>query len=183
MTTTICPATPDEIPAIVDFIIAARADMFSMLDPSLHLQKAQRELASFQQSYLEHPNGAFFTARVDGRLVATIGYVAYDQRFPQLDFGHERVVEVLRMYVHPDWRRIGLASKLFAALEQRARQEGIRRMYLHTHPFLPGSIRFWERQGFSIVHIDDDPIWRTTHMSRFLAADEPQQTDLLSTAA
>lgn len=182
MTTTIRLAAPDEIPGIVDFIMAARADMFSMLDPSLHLQKAQRELANFQQSYLEHPDGAFFIARVDGRLVATIGYVAYDRRFPQLDFGYERVVEVLRMYVHPDWRRIGLASKLFAALEQRARQAGIQQMYLHTHPFLPGSIKFWERQGFSVDHIEDDPVWRTTHMSRVLAADERQQTDLLPTA-
>ncbi|GAB1199714.1 hypothetical protein APSETT444_009071 [Aspergillus pseudonomiae] len=128
MTTTIRPAAPDEIPAIVHFIMAARADMFSMLDPSLHLQKAQRELANFQQSYLEHPDGAFFTARVDGRLVATVGYVAYDQRFPQLDFGHERVVEVLRI--------------------------------------------FWEQQGFSVVHVDDDPVWRTTHMSRCLPAGE-----------
>ncbi|OGM45373.1 putative GNAT family acetyltransferase [Aspergillus bombycis] len=172
MTTIIRPAAPDEIPAIIDFIMAARADMFSMLDPSLHLQKAQRELATFQQSYLEHPNGAFFTARVDGRLVGTVGYVTYDQRFPQLDFGEERVVEVLRMYVHPDCRRTGLASKLYTALEQRAGQAGIQRMYLHTHPFLPGSISFWEQQGFSVLHVDDDPVWRTTHMSRLPAAGE-----------
>lgn len=176
MATDIRPAAPDEIPTIVDFTIAARADMFSMLDPSLHVQKAQRELANFQRDYLGHPDGAFFTAWADGRLVATIGYVTYDGRFSYLDFAEERVVEVLRMYVHPDFRRTGLASKLFADLEQKARQDGIQRMYLHTHPILPGSISFWEQQGFCVDHIDNDPVWHTTHMSQCLAVDESRLT-------
>ena len=41
-------------------------------------------------------------------------------------------------------------------------------MYLHTHPFLPGAIDFWLRQGFEVVDVDADPVWRTTHMQRIL---------------
>jgi hypothetical protein len=37
-------------------------------------------------------------------------------------------------------------------------------LYLHTHPFLPGALGFWERQGFRIVDVESDPVWRTTHM-------------------
>ncbi|KAF4468477.1 GNAT family acetyltransferase [Fusarium albosuccineum] len=168
MAFTIQPATPDEIPAIVDFVMTARADMFPMLDQTSHKQLAERELVSFQQTYLDHPEAAFLTARADGRLIATIGYVPYDHRFPQLEIEHKRVVEVIRLYVDPSWRRAGLASKLHAALEQTAHRAGIEQLYLHTHPFLPGAIRFWERQGFSIIQIEDDPVWHTTHMSRFL---------------
>ncbi|KAF7546319.1 hypothetical protein G7Z17_g8525 [Cylindrodendrum hubeiense] len=169
MATRIWSATSDEIPAIVDFVTAARADMFPMLDTPSHKEQAKHQLASFQRTYLDHSDGNFLTAWTDdGRLIATIGYLAYDGRFPHLDFGRDRVAEVVRLYVDPAWRRGGLASKLVAALEQRARQAGINRLYLHTHPFLPGAIRFWERNGFVLLGVDDDPVWRTTHMDRSL---------------
>ncbi|RSM08906.1 hypothetical protein CEP52_004335 [Fusarium oligoseptatum] len=161
-------ARADEIPAILDFVGKARANMFPMLDPESHKKTVERELISFNGTYLEHSNGAFLIARVDDQLVATIGYLNYDGRFPQLKFNHEQVVEVVRLYVDPALRRAGLASKLFAALEQTARQAGIKQLYLHTHPFLTGARNFWERQGFSVVCVDEDPVWQTTHMSRLL---------------
>ncbi|AZE68210.1 acetyltransferase [Pseudomonas synxantha] len=41
-------------------------------------------------------------------------------------------------------------------------------VYLHTHPFLPGAIDFWIRQGFEVVDVEADPVWQTTHMHRSL---------------
>lgn len=42
-------------------------------------------------------------------------------------------------------------------------------MYLHTHPFLPGAIRFWQKQGFDVVCVDEqDEVWRTHHMQMIL---------------
>jgi len=146
--------------------------MFPMLDSTSHNEQAERELATFQQIYLEHPDGAFLTARIDGVLVATIGYVPYDHRFPQLQLGQKRVVEVVRLYVDPALRRTGLASRLFADLEMTARQKGIEQLYLHTHPFLPGAINFWGKRGFSTLHLDQDPVWRTVHMRLFLDGGE-----------
>ncbi|KAM5349758.1 hypothetical protein ACJ41O_006263 [Fusarium nematophilum] len=169
----ILSAKADEIPSIVDFVMAARADMFPMIDPASHVKQTERELANFQKTYLDHPEGAFLIARADGRLIATIAYLVYDGRFPELKLGHDRVVEVVKLYVDPAWRRAGLASKLVAALEQTARHAGIETLYLHTHPFLPGAITFWERQGFSLISIDDDPVWRTTHMSRAIGGKGP----------
>ncbi|SPO07092.1 uncharacterized protein DNG_09786 [Cephalotrichum gorgonifer] len=162
-------ATPDDIPAVVGFNKAARTTMFPMIDSASHDKHADRELATFQQIYLEHPDGAFLIARVDGVLVATIGCVPYDHRFPHLRIGkEERIVEVVRLYVDPALRRTGLASRMFAALEETVRQRGIERFYLHTHPFLPGAVNFWERHGFSTAHVDsDDLIWRTIHMVSF----------------
>lgn len=160
-------ATSEEIPAIVDFVTRARADMFPMLDATWHQKAAQQEQATFQQAHLDHSHGTFLVALADGCLIATIGYVAYDDRFPQFTFKDESVVEVVRLYVEPTWRRAGLASKLYSMLEVEARKAGIERLYLHTHPFLPGAVGFWERQGFSILYIDhDDEVWRTTHMSQ-----------------
>lgn len=158
-------AAPDEIPAIVNFTHKARTDMFPMIDTQSHRQHANKSLATFQHTYLDHPHGAFLTARVDGVLVATIGYVPYDYRFSHLRLGEGHIVEVIRLYVDPEFRRTGLASRLFAALETTARERGICRLYLHTHPFLPGAVSFWERHGFYVIHQDSDPAWRTVHMS------------------
>jgi len=162
------PATADEILELVGFITKARAEMFPFLNQASSGQMAQKELDNFQKSYLDSQQGAFLTARSEGRLVATIGYVPYDGRFPYLNLKVENVVEVVRLYVEPEWRRAGLASKLFAKLVNTARQAGVKQLYLHTHPFLPHAIGFWERKGFSIIKVDEDPVWQTTHMSRVL---------------
>ncbi|KAI8264280.1 hypothetical protein K4K53_003568 [Colletotrichum sp. SAR 10_77] len=168
MEITIQSAKSEDIPAIVDFIKQARSVMFPWIDAESQNQHAQRELANFSRTYLDNPNGAFLTAYGNGQIIAAIGYAPYDDRFPELGLGREGVVEFVRLYVNPAWRRAGLASKLCAALEQRARDAGMTKLYLHTHPFLEGAIGFWERQGFSILQVDDDPVWQTTHMSKAL---------------
>ena len=86
-----------------------------------------------------------------------------DMCYLQLD-PNKRTVEVVKLFVEPTQRRAGIATRLFATIKAKALEEGIDQLYLHTHPFLPGAISFWERLGFSLLHIDDDPVWHTTHM-------------------
>ncbi|KAF4994695.1 hypothetical protein FGRMN_5610 [Fusarium graminum] len=161
-------ARPDEAPTIVEFIIEARHDMFPFLDQSSNNQLAQDELTNFRDTYLESPRGAFLTAQDNGRLIGTIAYRAYDGRFSHFSLESEidQVVEVVRLYVHPEFRRAGVASKLFTTLLGLAQHSGLKQLYLHTHPFLPNARGFWERHGFSVVTVDDDPVWQTIHMSR-----------------
>jgi hypothetical protein len=40
---------------------------------------------------------------------------------------------------------------------------------MHTHPFLPGAIGFWQKHGFEIVEQEEDPVWQTTHMQMVLS--------------
>ncbi|KAH6682132.1 acyl-CoA N-acyltransferase [Plectosphaerella plurivora] len=165
-------ATTEEIPAIVEFTRVARAEIFPMIDQASHEKQTARELAQFQQTYIDHPDGAFLIARVDGAIAASIAYVAYDGRFPYLDLAPTRTVEIIRLYVDPAIRRAGLASRVFVALEKTAREAGIEQLYLHTHPFLPGAATFWERHDFSVIHVDDDPVWQTIHMKLGLGAEK-----------
>lgn len=81
-----------------------------------------------------------------------------------------KTVEVLRLFVLPQYRRHGLAATLFQSLKDHALASGVQCMYLHTHPFLPGAIRFWEKQAFDIIGVDEeDEVWRTHHMQMVLA--------------
>lgn len=156
---TILPPSHDAIAEVVAFVDAARRELFPMLADA----PLPNDLARFAETYLEGA-GHFLVARDGGQLVAAIGYLPYDHRFSQLDYQGLRVVEVVRLFVLPEYRRHGLARTLFAALREQARQAGVECLYLHTHPFLPGAIAFWERQGFTVVDVEDDPVWRTTHM-------------------
>ncbi|MFJ3451681.1 GNAT family N-acetyltransferase [Pseudomonas sichuanensis] len=160
-TWTLSTATHRNAREVVDFIDTARRGLFPMLADS----PMPRDLACFEESYLEG-EGLFLVAHDQGRLVAGIGYLPYDHRFAQLDYRARRTVEVVRLFVVPEYRRHGLARELFAALSAAAQRAGVEWLYLHTHPFLPGAIRFWEGQGFAIVDVERDPVWRTTHMQR-----------------
>ncbi|KXH62150.1 acetyltransferase [Colletotrichum salicis] len=166
----ISPATIDEIPKILDLTQMARADMFPHLDDQWRAKKTEEDLATFQETFFNHPDGAFIVARSNNQIIATVGYQYFDYRFPQLTLLPDGVVEVVRLYVVPAWRRGGLASRLVSALKKAASEAGLKQLYLHTHPFLTGAIKFWERQGFVVLDVDrDDAVWQTTHMSQNLS--------------
>ena len=148
-----------DVPQTRDFVLEARAALF----PKLNASAMPADLAHFEQTYIQG-EGCFLIARQNGRIVASIGYVPYDQRFTQLDYRGLKVVEVVRLFVLPPCRRSGVARALYDALKTRAVEAGVELMYLHTHPFLPGAIEFWRRQGFTITDVEDDPVWQTTHM-------------------
>jgi GNAT superfamily N-acetyltransferase len=154
-------ATAADIPEVLRFVLQARAELF----PKLSATGMPADLAQFEAIYL-HGDGRFLIARDEGQIVAAIGYLPYDKRFPQLDYQGRKTVEVVRLFVLPAFRRFGLAGELYRALEAQAKADRVAVMYLHTHPFLPGAIDFWLRQGFEVVDVDTDPVWRTTHMQR-----------------
>lgn len=149
------------IPGVLEFVMRARAELFPMLSATA----LPDDLARFEAVYLQG-GGRFLTAQADGQIVAAIGYLPYDGRFPKLNYQGLKTVEVVRLYVLPAWRRFGLAGELYRSLELLARADGVEMVYLHTHPFLPGAIDFWRRQGFEVVDVETDPVWQTTHMHR-----------------
>ena len=155
--------TAGDIPDVLDFVLQARAELF----PKLSTTGLPADLAQFEAIYV-HGDGRFLIARQQGQIVAAIGYLPYDGRFPQLDYPGRKTVEVVRLFVAPGFRRFGLAGQLYRALQALAQADGVEVMYLHTHPFLPGAIEFWIRQGFEVVDVEADPVWRTTHMQRSL---------------
>lgn len=154
------PPGAADIEAVVAFVLEARAQIFPMLAGS----PVPADLADFAGTYLPPADGRFLLARDGERIVGVIGYLPYDHRFPQLDYRGRRVVEVVRLFIDPAYRRGGLAGRLYEALKDEAREQGVEVLYLHTHAFLPGAVPFWQRQGFAIVDVEDDPVWQTTHM-------------------
>lgn len=151
---------------VAAFLQAARQAMFG---DRVDTSTPQADLRDFASVYAP-PGGCMLAAWQGDRIIGSIAYRAYNGRFAHLAVPSAGTAEVVRLYVDPAWRRQGLAGALFAQLRQRALQQGVQRLYLHTHPFLPGAQAFWQRQGFVSLHQDADPLWQTIHMQQVLQA-------------
>jgi GNAT superfamily N-acetyltransferase len=125
----------------------------------------------FKETY-SYPNGRLLVASTPTKKIAgIIAYRNYDNRFkqPELAFDNAaKVVEVVRLFVQPELRGRGIATSLINALVERARNDGVRIMYLHTHPFLPGAQYLWQKEGWRVVVREEEEPWFTIHMRRDL---------------
>ena len=146
---------------VIDYVLKARQELF----PGLDHDRLPVDLSAFQASYMDAKQGAFLVARnTRGDIVAAIGMLRYDGRFPFLKFRQEDAVEIVRLYVDKRYRRQGLAVKLFQDLTEIARHQGVKTFYLHTHPFLSGALEFWKRCGFRELATKMHGDFETIHM-------------------
>ncbi len=83
----------------------------------------------------------FLIARVDG---AAVGCVALRPISAE-------IAEVKRMYVRLAMRRGGVALRLMQRLEEIARENGFRKLWLETGLGQPGAIRFYEGLGYERI--------------------------------
>ncbi|WP_332665788.1 GNAT family N-acetyltransferase [Aeromicrobium sp.] len=87
-------------------------------------------------------------------VVATV--VAYDDDGP---VGHaclrelDGELEIKRMYVVPNRRGQGIADELLAAMEQTARDEGARRVIIHTGDQQHAALKFYDRHGYTPIPV------------------------------
>lgn len=159
----ISEVTLDQALCVKEYVRAFRIGLFPMLDPA----KVPQDILNFEQIYLQHTDGCFLQARdTEDNIVGVIGMMPYDYRFDYLDYRDRRTVEVARLFVEPAYRRTGLATKLFDALLEVARDRGIEVLYLHTHPFLTGAFEYWQKQGFGLLTTTMYGEFETLHMDR-----------------
>jgi GNAT superfamily N-acetyltransferase len=87
------------------------------------------------------PTGAFLVAFVGGEPVGSAG----------LRRRSEEEVEMKRLYVRAGHRRRGHARALLAAVEERARRAGYRRLVLETGDAQPEAVALYAAAGYTSV--------------------------------
>jgi GNAT superfamily N-acetyltransferase len=105
------------------------------------------------------PEGCFLVAWLDGAPVAcggwrTVSHFVDIEDLPgstgQEAFGDD-VAELKRMFATPAVRGTGVAAALLAAIEESARESGMRRMVLETGIQQPEAIAFYARCGYQQI--------------------------------
>ncbi|MGH1516517.1 GNAT family N-acetyltransferase [Chryseobacterium sp. JK1] len=154
---------------VLPYVMEFRRQLYPLLDPLI----IPKDLVNFEQNYLQSLTGAFLQARTKGgKLIGAIGMMPYDYRFPHLDIDENTTVEVARLFVNPEYRRTGIATRLFQELANIAEQKNIKRLYLHTHPFLQGAYDYWLKQGFRLLKSCYEGTYPTLHMELMIPTQE-----------
>jgi DNA-binding MarR family transcriptional regulator/GNAT superfamily N-acetyltransferase len=104
------------------------------------------------------PEGLLLLATSDGESVACGGLHRLD----------ERTAEIKRMWVHDDWRGMGLGGRMLRALEQAAVGRGHTVVRLDTNRVLTPAIAMYRRAGYTeIGRYNDNPYahhWFEKHL-------------------
>lgn len=164
---------------VIDFMMSIRSEVFPMLSQD----QLPPDLLHFRQHYIQQENATVLAARMpDGTLIGTIGIIPYDGRFHQLEGFYNNIptAEIVKCYIDSTYRRLKIGTTLFQEALKFSEDAGYQKLYLHTHPFLPGAISFWENQGFAIRLAEDDPIWKTVHMDMNLKCEMKNKGSYIS---
>lgn len=154
-------AQSNEIEVVGDYILNVRRELYPMLDND----SKSGDLPRLKEIYIDDPRAFILIALNDlEEIVATIGLKPFDNRFDNLDYSGANTAEVVKLFVNHEYRRLGLGSRLVNQLVELARQIDYQVLYLHTHPFLKGAVRFWEICGFKILLEDSRYGMVTIHM-------------------
>ena len=105
------------------------------------------------------PGGVFVVVHSDGESVACGGVQRIDGT----------TGEIKRMWVHPEWRGVGLGRRLLDHLERRCSELGRERIVLDTNSVLTEAISMYERAGYrSRERYNDNPYalrWFEKHLA------------------
>lgn len=108
----------------------------------------QQDLLNIRNFY-QHGKGNFWVAKYGEGVVGTIALI---------DCG-ENIGTIRKMFVKKEFRgkEFGIAQRLLDILENHACENNIKNLYLGTIERLQAAIRFYERNGFTLIEKQNLP--------------------------
>ena len=110
------------------------------LDVDLCFQNFSEEIASLPKNY-GPPHGCLLLARINGEIIGCIAVRYQDAT----------VCEMKRLYVKPQYRRMGLGRRLAESAIRRAREMNYSRVVLDTLPSMTEAQSLYKALGFRQV--------------------------------
>lgn len=98
-------------------------------------------------------HGVTYVAEADGQLVGMAALVREQGR------KMEHSAQLVSVYVHPDWRGMGIIDKLLEACLAFARELGLRNLKLYVVVSNLAALRVYQRAGFRVYGVEPDAIY------------------------
>lgn len=123
-----------------EFHVQARPDCF------VHREKNKVYPKDAFVQNLAYPGGLELGAFDGEQLVGIVRATLWEESMMRKDL---KTVCLDDIYVLPEYRRRGIAAKLFAEVESWAKKQGAIRLELHTWDFNKGAIAMYETMGMT----------------------------------
>jgi len=101
----------------------------------------------------QNPRSAYYVAEIHNEVVGG-GGIFPTQGLP------EDTCELVKMYIYPHVRKLGLGSRLIQKCIDYAKGKGYKRIYLETMPELHQALKTYEKFGFHYINC---PMGNTGH--------------------
>lgn len=144
MNLSIVPIYNNDSEAVINIILPIQQNEFNI---AIGI-KDQQDLLTIEEFY-HYGGGHFWGAKIDGELVGTIGLIKCSD-----DFGAIR-----KMFVKKEYRgkEYGIAQLLLETLMAYSKEIGLKSLYLGTKDVLQAALRFYEKNGFSLIEKSELP--------------------------
>ncbi|MDO4776565.1 MAG: amino-acid N-acetyltransferase [Cardiobacteriaceae bacterium] len=119
-------------------------DIGGLLDLIRPLE-AQGILVKRSREQLEMEIARFFVLERDGAIIGCAALYPYAE---------EKAAELACVVIHPDYRKNQRADQLLAALESKAREQGVENLFILTTQ----TAQWFEERGFKAIGIEDLPV-------------------------
>ena len=119
------------------------------LEGTAYYDKSTDDLFSF----FRYPASKYFIAELDGKVVGG-GGIYPTKHLP------EGTCELVKMYLLPEVRNIGLGSRLIKECLEFAKTAGYKQVYIETMPELQKAVSLYKKFGFEDL---DGPMGITEH--------------------
>jgi ribosomal protein S18 acetylase RimI-like enzyme len=127
-----------------------------------------KDIDELTQMYLAE-RACFYIAIKNDEIIGAIGARPFDKTYPELKgrYLKEDTLSIWRHYIHPQYRRQRIGSRLVDYVESFAKEQQYKQIYLHTQRAIPGSLEYWLAKGYSITNESVDE-FQTVHMDKIL---------------
>lgn len=116
-------------------------------------------------------NNGDFVVILDGDKIVASGGLRDIKTKPELykqfssRYKNKKIGSIWRVYVHPDYRKKGLATRIVNYLENKAIELGYELLYLHTSKVYPIAINFWNSLNYK-TFLEEDTQDLVVHMEK-----------------
>jgi len=134
---------------IVDFADEWAEDFaalnYEWIEKYFVIEKHDSEILDDPKTWVIDPGGQIFMAIVSGLAAGTVAMIP----------AGEGVLELTKMAVAPEFRGMGIGSKLIARSVEYAKEKGIQTIFLESHTSLQPALSLYRKHGF--VEVPGDP--------------------------
>ena len=122
---------------------------------------SRKDMSDIYKYYISNErNNAWIIENNFSETIKPIGFIAVEI--------NDKICELKGLTVHPNYRRMGIASMLHKTLEKYAKEKGVEKIILSCTIYQPEAIGFYKKHGFKIIKYEYHGIFKIIHWDKHL---------------